>query len=441
MPDKVGLEPHEPTSLRGIAHRAQISKEHRFQNLYQELNIELLYECWLDLNKHAASGVDKVTAQAYEQDLQANLEDLVERLKNRTYHAKLVKRCYIPKENGGERALGIPVLEDKLVQMACGKLLMAIYEQDFLPFSYGYRPHRGAQDAVVDLTFSLQYGVFGFVVEADIKGFFNHLDFEWLMKMLSLRIDDKPFLELIRKWLKAGILDTDGQILYPEEGVPQGGSVSAALANVYLHYALDLWFEKVVKTHCQGEAMMCRYADDFVCAFRFKDDAERFFRALPKRLNKFGLEVAPEKTRTLRFSRFHPSMRRRFAFLGFELYWFPDRQGVVRVMRRTARNRLQRACRSMKDWIKLHRHWPGKAFIAGLNRRLIGHYNYYGLHGNSRSLYRLYQWTIDCAFKWLNRRGGKKRSFTFKSFIRAINKLGIAKPRITEVKRFHADLA
>jgi hypothetical protein len=189
---------------------------------------------------------------------------------------------------------------------------------------------------------------------------------------------------VIRQWLKAGILDTDGTILDPETGTPQGGVVSPILANVSLHYALDLWCEHVVKKHVRGEAMMCRYADDFVVAFRFQDDAERFYRVLPKRLGKFGLEVAPDKTHVLRFSRFHPSMKRRVTFLGFELYWLPDRQGVMRVKHRTSRKKLQDACRRIKEWIKANRHLKGKQFIQELNRRLQGQYNYDGLRGNSR---------------------------------------------------------
>jgi group II intron reverse transcriptase/maturase len=202
--------------------------------------------------------VDDVTAQAYEQDLTANIEALAERLKTKRYRAKRVRRCYIPKENGGERPLGIPALEDKLVQRACAKLLGAIYEQDFLPVSYGYRPGRGAKDAVCDLGFNLQYGKFGHIVEADIKGFFDTIDHNWLLEMLKLRIDDRAFLNLIRKWLKAGVLDTDGQGLHPVTGTPQGGIVSPILANVYLHHALDLWFERVVKPRCDGQTILIR---------------------------------------------------------------------------------------------------------------------------------------------------------------------------------------
>lgn len=437
MPDTVGSEYHKPTSLRGIANRARACKHHRFRDLYRILNADYLHSCWSDLNHDAASGVDEVTAAKYQENLAGNIQDLVERLKTKRYRTKLVRRCYIPKENGQERPLGIPALEDKLVQAACAKVLTAIYEQDFLDCSNAYRPGRSAKETVCDLTFNLQFGRFGYIVEADIKGFFDNLDHNWLLEMLSLRIDDRAFLGLIRKWLKAGILETDGKVLHPETGTPQGGIVSPILANVYLHYALDLWFEKVVTAHSRGDAMICRYADDFVCAFRFRNDAERFYRTLPKRLEKFGLQVAPEKTQIVRFSRFLPGMKRRFTFLGFELYWFPDRKGTPRVMRRTARKRLQSACRRIKEWIRENRHVKGRGFITGLNRRLRGHYNYYGLKGNSRALYRFYFCAIESAFKWLNRRGGKRKSFTWAAFNRALKRVGVATPRITEQQRQH----
>jgi len=253
--------------------------------------------------------------------------------------------------------------------------------------------------------------------------------------MLRYRIDDEAFIGLIRKWLKAGILEIDGKVIHPDTGTPQGGVVSPALANVYLHYALDLWFEKVVKPHCSGEALISRYADDWVCAFRYREDAERFYRVLPKRLSKFKLELAQEKTRILRFSRFHPSMKRRFTYLGFEFFWKEDRQGVPRVKRRTARKRLQGACRRIKEWIKLNRHLPGREFFRRLNARLRGHYNYYGVRGNSHSLYRFFKWAMDCTYKWLNRRGGKRKSFNQTRFYQVLALVNIARPRITEVRR------
>jgi len=377
--------------------KAKAEKKHRFRDLYRLLNTEFLISCWPHLNKDAASGVDGVTWAAYGKDLHANVEALVKRLKSKRYRARLILRRYIPKENGKRRPLGIPVIEDKLLQAACAKILTGIYEQEFQAFSYAYRPERGAGDAVRDLTFDLQYGCYGYVVEADIKGFFDHMGHEWLWEMLKLRIDDRAFLGLIRKWLKAGILETDGKVIHPDTGTPQGGVISPVLANVYLHYALDIWFERSVKQSCRGEALISRYADDFVCAFRFRDDAERFYKALPDRLAKFKLGVAQEKTRILRFSRFDPSRRRRFAFLGFEFYWEPDREGVVRVKRRTARKKLQGACRRIKEWIRDNRHLPGKEFFRRLNARLRGHYNYYGIRGNSDSLYRFFNWAMDSA--------------------------------------------
>ena len=349
---------------------------------------------------------------------------------SKRYRAKLVLRRYIPKDRDKLRPLGIPVIEDKLVQAGCAKILMAIFEQDFLPMSYGYRPKRGAQDAVRDLTFELQFGCYGYVVEADVQGFFDNMDHDWILTMLRERIDDRAFLGLIRKWLKAGILETDGKVLHPETGSPQGGVVSPVLANVYLHYALDLWFAKVVKRRCRGEALISRFADDWVCAFRYLEDAQRFFKVLPKRLRKFNLEIAPSKTRMLRFSRFHPSRSRRIVFLGFETYWAFDQKGEVRVMQRTARKKLQSACRRIKDWIKQNRHLKGIKFITALNRRLRGHYNYYSVVGNLRSLWKFFSWAVECAFKWLNRRGGKRKSFTWKVFLNAIERLGIAKPKL-----------
>ncbi len=437
MPDTVGLELHGQTSLCGIATRAKTCKDHRFQDLYRMLDAGLLLQCWWELNKNSASGVDEVTAADYEQDLMGNIQNLAGRLKAAQYRTKLVRRVYIPKDNGKERPLGIPALEDKLVQMACAKLLGAIYEQDFLPVSYGYRPKRGAKDAVLDLGFNLQYGRFGYVVEADIKGFFDHLSHERLLELMSLRIDDRPFLNLIRKWLKAGILDTDGQILHPENGTPQGGSISPILSNIYLHYALDRWFESVVKPGCRGQAILIRYADDFVCAFQYRREAQRFYQAMPKQLKHYALDVAEEKTRIQRFSRFRPGLKNRFSFLGFELYWNRDRRGDLRVMKRTARKKLQGAKRRMKDWIKAKRHLDGKLFIKALNRKLIGHYNYYGVRSNEGSLGSFFSFTVRCAFKWLNRRGGKRSSFNWGQFKVALERLGIAWPRVVE-KRTHA---
>jgi RNA-directed DNA polymerase len=434
-PDTGGPDHQKPTSLQGIANTARVNKQHRVRALYRCLDAELLLDGWQDLNKEAARGVDNVPAEAYGANRHATIEALVQRLKAQRYRATLVRRCYRPKEHGKVRPLGIPALEDKLVQLAWAKLWMAIYAQDFLDGSDGYRPGRGALDAVRDLPFDLHYGTYGSVVEGDVKGFFDHLDHTWLEDRLRVRIDDRAFLRLIRTWLKAGILDTEGHVIHPETGTPQGGTVSPVLAKAYLPYALDVWFAKGGKAHCRGEAMLGRDADDWVCAFRYQDDAERFYRVLPKRLAKFNRQVAPEKTRLLRFSRLHPGMQRRFTLLGFAFFWMPDRQGAPRVKRRTARKKLQAACQRITAWIRQPRHLPGRECYRRLPPRLQGHSNYYGLQGNARSLQRLFERAMRSVCKWRHRRGGKRQSFTWEQFPQGLDRIKIARPRITEAKR------
>ena len=439
MPDKlyVGLGKHETTSLQGIVKRAQACKQHRFQNLYGLIDENLLHECWRDLNKRAASGVDGVTASQYGEDLHANIDKLHRRLKAKQYRTKLVRRCYIPKANGNVRPLGIPALEDKLVQLCCTRILTSIYEQDFLPQSYGYRAGKSARDAVCDLGFNLQYGSYGYAVEADIKGFFDQIDHDQLLQMLETRIDDNAFLGLIKQWLKAGILDIDGEVIHPVTGSPQGGIISPVLANVYLHHVLDKWFEEVVKGHIDGKAMLIRYADDYVCMFQYKADAERFYRSMEKRLGVYGLALSKEKSGLCRLSRFDYGLQNRIEFLGFEIYWGRAYDGEIRIMQRTARKRLYESIAKIKQWVKLNRHLRGREFVKGLNRRLVGHYNYFGVKSNERSIKRFFDEAIESAFKWLNRRGGKKSSFTWSSFIVALKRLGVATPRVHKKQRAH----
>src|SRR5437016_484458 len=315
------------TSLRAITNKAAQEPKHRFGGLYRLLNQDSLRECFYALRKDAAPGVDGMTFKEYEKNLESNLADLVRRLKNKSYRARLVRRKYIPKGNGKLRPLGIPTLEEKLVQSAAAQILSAIYEADFLECSYGYRPGRNPLQAVRALTDALHRGQFEFVVEADIKGYFQHIRHEWLLKMLALRIQDGALLGLIRKWLRAGILEEDGQVKHPETGTPQGGLVSPVLANVYLHYVLDLWFMKRVKKANQGACGLFRYADDFVCVFERRHEAERFEADLKERLKKFGLEAAPDKTQRLRFGRGGGEHNGRFEFLGFEFRWERSRKG------------------------------------------------------------------------------------------------------------------
>lgn len=416
------------TSLLGIANKASSDQRYRFRNLYRELNEELLADSWQQIRKDAALGVDRVSAAEYEANLEENVQQLVARLKRKSYRAKLVRRHYIPKGDGGQRPLGIPATEDKLLQLAVKRLLEAIYEQDFLSCSYGYRPGVGALAAVDQLTVKLQFGAYHQVVEADIKGFFDHLSHEWLIRMLSERIDDEPLLRLIKKWLKAGVLDTDGKVLRPEGGTPQGGIISPVLANVYLHYALDLWFERVFKRSCRGQAFLHRYADDFVCGFEQESDARRFYQELAERLQKFGLELAADKTRVVPFSR-HRRGETSFDFLGFEFRWGIDRKGQARLKRRTARKKFRNSVKRVAAWCKQNRHVRLPEQFKRLNAKLRGYYNYYGVHGNYDSLKEFYQLVKGLHLKWLNRRS-QRPSYTWAEYHRLSQTFTLARPYI-----------
>jgi len=421
------------TSLLGIANKAKSDKRYRFRNLYRELNEELLVDSWRLLRKDAALGVDRISAAEYEANLEENIHQLVEQLKRKSYRAKLVRRHYIPKGTGGLRALGIPATEDKLLQLAVKRLLEAIYEQDFLPSSYGYRPQVGARAAVEELSNKLQFGNYHQVVEADIKGFFDNLSHEWLMRMLGERIDDEPFLRLLKKWLKAGVLDTDGKVLRPESGTPQGGIISPLLANVYLHYVLDLWFARVFQPDCRGAAFLHRYADDFVCGFARAEEATRFYQELTARLQKFGLELAPDKTRVIPFSRYRQG-ETSFEFLGFEFRWGVDRQGRARLKRRTAPKKFRDSVRRVAEWCQQHRHRRVREQIQLLNAKLRGYNNYYGVIGNYKSLDQFYYQVRRIHWRWLNRRS-QRRSYTWAAYAQLIRWLQLERPRIVTSHR------
>ncbi len=416
------------TSLLGIANKAKSDQQYRFRNLYRELNEELLLDSWRLLRKDAALGVDRVSATEYEANLGENIHQLVERLKRKSYRAKLVRRHYIPKGDGGKRPLGIPATEDKLLQLAVKRLLEAIYEQDFLSCSYGYRPQVGALEAVDQLTVKLQFGAYHQVVEADIKGFFDNLSHEWLMRMLAKRIDDEPILRLIKKWLKAGVLDTDGKVRRPEGGTPQGGVISPVLANIYLHYVLDLWFERVFQRSCKGKAFLQRYADDFVCGFEQAAEAQRFYRELGERLGKFGLELAEAKTRVIPFSRYRRG-ETSFDFLGFEFRWGTDRKGQARLKRRTARKKFRNSVKGAAEWCKKNRHHRVGEQFKRLNAKLRGYYNYYGVNGNYESLKEFYHLVQRLHRKWLNRRS-QQPSYTWEGYYVLRQHFALVRPYI-----------
>jgi group II intron reverse transcriptase/maturase len=420
-----------PTTLRGIANRAKRDRKAHFGGLYRLLNEETLKWCFYQLRKSAATGVDGVSFDEYEANLDENVADLVERLKKNRYRAKLVRRKWIPKAGGKLRPLGIPALEDKLLQVAVARILESIYEGDFLDVSWGYRRERGARTASRVLAGKLASSRCAWVVEADIRGFFDRLDHDWMIRMLEVRVKDAPFLRLIGKWMKAGVLEADGKVVHPVTGTPQGGIISPVLANIYLHYALDLWFARRVKPLCRGHSMLMRYADDFVCAFEHKDEAEGLLSALMTRLAKFGLELAEEKSGLVRFSRFDMERNGGFCFLGFRYHWTLSRNGRPKVQRMTDPKKLQASVAVFTEWIKTNRHMRTHRLMRKLRSKLHGYWNYYGVTGNGPSLAKFWWLVCSLLFKWLNRRS-QKRSYNWKGYIACLHDFDIPWPRITE---------
>jgi group II intron reverse transcriptase/maturase len=415
------------TSLPAIAQAAQRDKARRFRGLYSMLNRENLEVAYHALRKDAAAGEDGVTYREYGTNLQRNLADLEKRLKEKRYRAKLVKRVFIPKSNGKLRPLGIPALEDKVVQYVVREILQALFESLFRDSSYAYRPKRSARQAVEALRGGLMSKC-SWVVECDISGFFDTIDHSWMVKMLERRINDKALMGLIVKWLRAGILQPDGAVEYPERGTPQGSIVSPILANIYLHYVLDFWMETEFKKLVRGKAVYVRYADDFTAGFQFHGDAAAFHRVLPGRLKKFGLKMAEEKTRKLMFNRFRKEDSEAFDFLGFEFRWVKSQKGKDIIRLRTARKKLRRIILDFKQWIRDHRSKRLIWIMGMVKAKLRGLYNYFGVIGNSASLrevHSLYTWTL---YRWLNRRSQRK-SFNFRTFSYILRYHGIVRYR------------
>jgi group II intron reverse transcriptase/maturase len=378
----------------------------------------MLGEAYRHLNKKSATGVDDVTYEEYGKNLKENLIDLETRLKDKRYHAKVVRRVNIPKGNGKTRPLGIPVLEDKLVQWVVREILQALYEPLFYEHSYGYRPKRSARQAVEGLWNKLM-GTFRYVVEVDIKSFFDTIDHQWMVKMVEKRVNDKSIVWLIKQWLRAGIMMEDGSTENPERGTPQGGVVSPILANIYLHYVLDLWFQTEVRKHSAMEVTLVRYADDFVAAFRFKADADRFYEWLPERFAKFGLTLSDEKTRKILFTRFEKKISDPFTFLGFTFYWGTSHKGNDVVMVHTSRKKIHQTLQNIKQWVKENRGKSKRWIIEQVMIKLRGHKNYFGIQGNSSCIKQVVDETITILYKWLNRRS-QRRSYNWESFERML---------------------
>jgi group II intron reverse transcriptase/maturase len=382
--------------------------------------------------KNAAVGVDGVTKEQYGEALEANLCDLHERLKTKRYRHQPLKRVYIPKGAGERRPIGISTFEDKIVQDALREVMGAVYEQDFLKCSYGYRPNHSAHDAVRALVEAVHQGKVSWVVEADIVSFFDSVVRNTLMELLQIRIADGSLLRLIGKCLHVGVLEGE-EYHEPEQGTTQGSVLSPLLGNVYLHYALDVWFEREVKPQLQGAATLIRYADDFIIGFERGEDAQQMMAQLRQRLGEYGLRLHPQKTRVLEFRRpaadQHGKGPGTFDFLGFTFYWGRSRYGKWMVRCKTRHVRLRRAIQTVSEWCRRHRHRTIKEQHAALSRRLVGHFNYFGVNGNARSLACLVEQTKRQWFKWLRRRGQRHR-LNWERYRQLLKRYPLPKPRI-----------
>lgn len=386
-----------------------LSEKHsKLQTLIHYVNkVNLEKEHKLQL-RNKAVGIDGISKESYDRNLGENLDDLLRRMKSFSYRPQSVKRVYIPKANGKLRPLGIPAYEDKLVQGVLAKVLNGVYEPRFLECSYGFRPDRSAHDAIKAIRDIIYKRPICWVVEADIKGFFDNMDHKWILEFLRNDIADENFIRYIDRFLRAGILE-DGKRYESTQGSPQGGLISPCIANVYLHYVLDLWFEKVVKKHIRGEAYIIRYADDFLTCFQYEEDAKSFYSVLPKRLAKFGLEVAEDKTRIIPFGRGSGS-KESFDFLGFSLYnGLNKKNGLYTVVVLTSKKKLKVKRQAIKEWMKSVMHCPISDIIAKLNVKLLGHYHYYGVSGNVKGLSSFRNYCIKTLYAVLRRRGQKKR--------------------------------
>jgi len=416
------------TKLDLLSDIARRRKDVRIENVACLLNEENLRECFGLLKKGKATGVDGVTLEEYEVNLDENLRGLVERMKRQAYKPQPVRRTYIPKANGKMRPLGIPAIEDKIVQKGMTRILEAVYEADFVDCSCGFRPNRSPHQALKQLNKIIMTQPINHIIDADIKGFFDHVDHGWMRKFLEHRISDTNFDRLIYRFLRNGYME-EGKEYDAEKGTPQGGIISPVLANIYLHYVLDLWLEKVIKSESRGAVEMVRYADDFVICVQYKDDAEKILEKLKDRLGKFGLELAEDKTRRIEFGRFSKQDAQAkgakpatFNFLGFTHYIDQTRSRRFKLGCKTDRNKLTAKRKALNEWLKSARNlMPLQELWKNLRAKLTGHFRYYGISGNFRSMAK-YRWEcLRLVLKWLNRRSQKK-SFNWETFRRYMEK-------------------
>lgn len=421
-----------------IAGKAGADRKLKFTSLIHLLNSEYLYDCYKELKRGKAAGIDGRTRESYtDEQMQEAIRELIGLLKVKRYTPSPVRRVSIRKDNGTMRPLGIPTVIDKVMQKGVTKILEAIYEPTFLPLSYGYRPGRDAHACIKEINHMIMQGKVNYMIEADIEGFFDHVDHQWMMRCLDQRVADPNFKWLIARFLKAGVMH-EGRYEATGEGTPQGGIISPVLANIYLHYILDLWFMKEQKQQ-QGYAQLVRYADDFVIGVQHRQEGEKIKEELGKRLETFGLRLSKEKTRIMEFGRFAGENKKRrgerkpdtFDFLGLTHYCTKTKDGRFMVRVKTSRKRINRNIGLMKTWLKqvrnilpIERMWP---IIAS---KLQGHYNYYGVSGNFESIQRYYRKTQYLVYKWMNRRSQKK-TWNWDGFLKYLETYPLPKPKLT----------
>lgn len=420
------------TKLQRIATLARRAPDKAFTTLAHHIDLEWLREAYRRTRKDGAVGVDGQSAQQYAETLEANLQSLLNRAKSGDYRAPPVKRVHIPKGDGkSTRPLGIPTFEDKVLQRAVAMVLEAIYEQDFLPCSYGFRPGKSAHQALQHLWEVLMEKRGGWVLEVDIRKFFDTLEHDRMRELVQHRVRDGVLLRLIGKWLNAGVLE-EGKMTYPDKGTPQGGVISPLLANIYLHEVLDVWFEREVKPRMKGRAELIRYADDFVICFEQEEDARRVMEVLPKRFEKYGLTLHPEKTQLIEFRPSGPGDKERgprsFDLLGFTHHWGRSRRNNPVVKRKTAASRFSRGAKRIAEWLRRNLHRPVEEQHRELSSKLQGHYSYYGITGNWAAL-GSFMWEVAQRWhKWLARRS--QQGMSVEVLRRVLKRLPLPKPRI-----------
>jgi group II intron reverse transcriptase/maturase len=440
MPDtEIGKTWAKLSLISGHARR-----DHGFQftSLIHLLNVEFMRDCYNSLNRNKAVGIDEVSWEDYGADLERNLEYLVSRIRRRSYKPMPAKRVYIPKNETEKRPLGIPALENKIVERGITWILESIYEEDFLGCSYGFRPGRNCHQALKALNDLIMFKPVNHIVEADIKGFFDNVPHDKLMDFIRIRIRDTAMLELLRRFLKAGYME-DGMLVRNENGTPQGSILSPMLSNIFLHYVLDVWFEETVKTHAGGFCELIRYADDFICAARYVEDARRIEEALKNRFNKYGLEIHPVKSRVISFGHYEKEnagkQNRRpntFDFLGFTHFCAKSILGKFKVGRKTSRKKFTSKCVEMNEWLKSVRNQTKiKEWWKTLQAKLRGHIQYYGVSENYHHVEKFCKTTVKLVKNWLNRRSQKKK-MGWVRFNRYLKRYPLPQPRI--VHNFYA---